>query len=129
MASFFVGMLVWLQFKHFVADYLLQTAWILRGKGDFRKPGGYVHAGIHVCGSLPVLYVGGLSGAAIAGVAIAEFVIHYVIDHLKAVDSRLRPRAATTRGCWAMHGLDQFLHHLTYSGMLLLIAARGTAAG
>jgi hypothetical protein len=127
-ATFFVGMLVWLQFKHFVADYLLQPAWIIRGKGDFRKPGGYIHAGVHACGSMPVLYLGGSSGLGIASLAAAEFVIHYLVDHLKAIDSRRRPRPTTTKGFWALHGFDQFLHHLTYSGMLFVILTNGAKA-
>jgi hypothetical protein len=124
-AIFFVEMLVWLQLKHFVADYLLQSAWIIRGKGDLRKAGGYVHAGLHACGSLPVLYFGGLSEVGIAGVAAAEFVIHYLIDYVKAVHAHLRPHDVTTRTFWALHGADQFLHHLTYSGMLYFILTGG----
>jgi hypothetical protein len=127
-ATFFVGMLVWLQFKHFVADYLLQSAWIIRGKGSFHKPGGYIHAGIHVCGSLPVLYLGGLSAGGFAGLAVGEFVIHYLVDHLKAVHSRRRPHATNTQTFWALHGFDQLLHHLTYSGMLLVILTSGAKA-
>ena len=29
-------MMLGLELKHFVADYLLQSRWILSGKGDFR---------------------------------------------------------------------------------------------
>ena len=87
--------------------------------------GGYVHAGLHACGSLPVLYFGGLSEVGIAGVAAAEFVIHYLIDYVKAVHAHLRPHDVTTRTFWALHGADQFLHHLTYSGMLYFILTGG----
>jgi len=125
-ATLIVSLLVWLQFKHFVADYLLQPPWILRGKGDFRKPGGYVHAGLHACGSLPALYFAGLDATLIVSLAVAEFVIHYLIDHTKAVHARRHPHAPSTRAFWAMHGADQLMHHLTYSGMLLVALLYGS---
>jgi hypothetical protein len=43
--------LVGLQLKHLVADYLLQPRWVIHGKGDVRKIGGYVHAGLRAVGT------------------------------------------------------------------------------
>jgi hypothetical protein len=120
-ASLVIGMLVWLQVKHFVADYLLQSAWILGGKGDFAKPGGYVHAGLHAVGSLPVYFVAGLSGVAVVGLAASEFVVHYLIDHGKAVYSRSHHNPMNSSAFWALHGADQLLHNLTYSALLYAI--------
>ncbi|MEH7905107.1 DUF3307 domain-containing protein [Rhizobium laguerreae] len=117
-ASFLIGLLAWLQVKHFAADYLLQSTWILQGKGDIRHPGGYIHAAIHVAGTLPGLFLFGLDGVSIAVLALGEFLIHFTIDHLKAVHSRRHPAAVTTRPYWAAHGADQLLHHLTYTGIL-----------
>lgn len=62
-----IGLLAWLQLKHFVVDYLLQPDWVLRQKGCQLHPGGYVHARPHVLGSLPALVLVGLSGSGIAG--------------------------------------------------------------
>ncbi|PDS61973.1 hypothetical protein CO653_30290 [Rhizobium anhuiense] len=121
MATIFVSVLVWLQFKHFVADYLLQPAWILEGKGDFRKSGGYAHAGLHACGSFPAFYLIGIDGTRLVVFAAFEFVVHYLIDHVKAVYSHNHPYAPRTFAFWALHGADQMLHHLTYSGLLLMI--------
>jgi hypothetical protein len=120
-ASLVIGMLVWLQVKHFVADYLLQSGWILRGKGDLRKPGGYVHAGLHAVGSTPVYFFAGLSGGAIVGLTASEFVIHYVIDYSKVIYSQSHQSSTNSLAFWALHGADQLLHHLTYSGLLLAI--------
>jgi len=120
-ASLVIGMLVWLQVKHFVADYLLQSGWILRGKGDIRMPGGYVHAGLHAIGSVPVYFVGGLGGLAAAGLTVSEFIIHYVIDYGKVVYSQTHQNSTNSRAFWALHGADQLLHHLTYSGLLFAI--------
>lgn len=113
-----IGLLAWLQAKHFAADYLLQPGWVLRGKGDLRHPGGYAHAAIHAACTIPGLWLCGLDAIAVMLLALAEFMIHYLIDHLKAVHSHFRPTAMTTRAYWAAHGADQLLHHLTYTGIL-----------
>ncbi|NEK18440.1 DUF3307 domain-containing protein [Rhizobium leguminosarum] len=120
-ASFLIGLLAWLQVKHFAADYLLQPAWILQGKGDIRHPGGYIHAAIHVVGTLPGLLLFGLDGVTVAVLALGEFLIHFTIDHLKAVHSRRHPAVAMSRGYWAVHGADQLLHHLTYTGLFAVV--------
>jgi len=117
-----IGLLAWLQFKHFVADYLLQPAWILRGKGRLLHPGGYAHAGLHALGSMPALALLDLDGAWIAALTAGEFSVHFAIDHFKAIHAHNRGAAMTTRAFWAAHGADQFLHHLTYVGMLALVS-------
>lgn len=127
-AYLFIGMLVWLQLKHYIADYLLQPPWILKGKGDLRQPGGYVHAGLHALGSTPAFIFAGLDFGLIAAMAAAEFVIHYLIDHFKSVYSRRHQMPASTMRYWALHGADQLLHHLTYSAMLL-VAVGAVAQG
>ncbi|MGH0282594.1 hypothetical protein [Sinorhizobium meliloti] len=58
MAITTVAMLACLQLKHYVVDYVLQPPWILRGKGNFRMIGGYVHAGGHAHGTAPGLHAG-----------------------------------------------------------------------
>lgn len=126
MEGLLIGLLVWLQVKHFAADYLLQSRWIISGKGHFDRPGGYVHAGIHILGTAPALiYVGlnhvGLGGGLIALILAAEFVIHFTVDHLKALQARMRPQSPSSARFWAMHGADQLAHHLTYSAILFIV--------
>jgi hypothetical protein len=122
MDGLLLGLLAWLQVKHFAADYLLQTPWIIAGKGDFRRAGGYVHAAIHVAGTLPGLVLCGLGAGLVALVLLCEFVIHFAIDHLKALQARARPQAPTSSRFWAMHGADQLAHHLTYTAILAVTA-------
>lgn len=119
-ALFLIGLLAWLQVKHFVADYLLQPGWILEAKGDFHRAGGYAHAAIHVAGTIPGLLLFGLGGMTVAVLALGEFVVHFLIDHLKAIYSRNHPTTVTTPAYWATHGFDQLLHHLTYAAILLV---------
>jgi len=121
-------LLVWAGFelKHLVADYMLQTGWMIGGKANFGAPGGYAHAGVHVLASLPVLIlVAGSPWVLLAALMAAEFVVHYLTDYAKArwfssVDANARPRLF-----WALHGIDQTVHRLTYVGMTLVVVEFG----
>jgi len=128
MTSVFFGLLVGLELKHFVADYLLQPGWILAGKGDFRLLGGYAHAGIHAGLSLLLLLAFGTPWAIAAGLFAAEFVIHYALDYSKIAYSRgVHVNTAPSR-FWALHGVDQLAHQLTYAAIIYVaVRAQGLA--
>lgn len=121
MEGLLIGLLVWLQVKHFVADYLLQSSWIIAGKGYLNRPGGYVHAAVHVVGTAPALIYAGLGGGLIVLLLAAEFVIHFAVDHIKAVMGRANPQSPSSARFWASHGADQLAHHLTYSAILFIV--------
>ncbi len=123
MAIVAVAMLACMQLKHFLADYVLQPAWIIYGKGDFRMLGGYVHAAVHAFGTIPALMIAGTGSVRIIILVLAEFVVHYLIDYTKAVLSRRSRADATTRAFWAMHGADQLMHQLTYAVLILAAMA------
>lgn len=110
--------LILFQIKHLLADFVLQTGWMLRDKAVYAGAGGVAHAGVHVLLTAPILvWVGGGAGF-VLGVVLAEFVLHYHIDWAKA---RLSLRAAFKvheRRYWIAYGLDQALHQLTYVGIL-----------
>jgi len=114
-----ITMLVLFQVKHFVADYVLQPGWILRGKGDLRLAGGYAHAGVHAVGSLPALLIAGPGASQLAALLVAEFAVHYAIDFSKASLSRLSLAGPETQTYWTLHGADQLLHQMTYAGLIL----------
>ena len=122
-----ITMLILLQVKHYLADYVLQPGWILAGKGNLRKRGGYIHAGIHVLGSLPAYLFAGLSALPIVVLMAVEFIIHYLIDFTKAGLSGRSDAGPSTQSFWALHGADQLAHQLTYAG--LIYAALKWSAG
>jgi hypothetical protein len=114
-------LLIGLNMKHFVADYLLQFPWMIAGKGSFRMAGGYVHAAIHVTGTAFVLWLLAVSPQLITGLVLAEFVLHFLLDFAKVhysgeISSTERPNAY-----WALNGLDQLLHQLTYVGIVYFV--------
>ena len=122
-----LGVLACLQLKHFAADYLLQTSWIIAGKGHLDRPGGYAHAGIHAVLSIPALLLAGLELPKVAALCAAEFVLHFAIDHAKALLSMRSGKGPTTAVFWALHGGDQCIHHLSYLGMTAIAIRWATA--
>lgn len=123
MAMFVLLILVGFQTKHFVADYLLQPQWMIAGKSSLRKPGGYVHAGIHALGSLIVLLAAGIPMSISALLIPAEAVAHFLIDYGKALWSRTRPANVAAASYWAAHGADQLMHQITYALMIYAVLA------
>ena len=116
MAAVFFALLIGLEIKHYIGDYFLQPGWMLGGKGDFRQPGGYAHAGIHAALSFVVLVVCGTPLWLAAALFAAEFVVHYGLDYAKIHYSM------------GVHGVDQLTHQLTYAAMIwIVLSARGLA--
>ena len=127
MVGLFLILFVGLELKHLIADYFLQPGWMLAGKGNFAMPGGYAHAGVHVALSAVVLLLAGVSLPTLALLVAAEFVVHFTIDHTKALLSKRSKSGPTTAVYWALHGGDQCIHHLSYLAMTA-IAIRWAAA-
>lgn len=128
MTAIFFGLLLGLEIKHCIADYFLQPGWMLAGKGDIRQPGGYAHAAIHAALSLLVLLLCGTPVGLAAALFAAEFVIHYGLDYAKIRYSVGVPIEREPRRFWALHGIDQLAHQLTYAAMIyIVLRARGLA--
>lgn len=118
MAQVFFLLLLGLEIKHFVADYLLQTPLMLRGKGNVRAVGGYAHAGVHAVASALVLLLARVPLAPLCGLIFAEFCIHYALDFWKMQYGRNVQASTQPKLFWALHGLDQLFHQLTYAAMI-----------
>jgi hypothetical protein len=128
MLVLFLVLFIGLEVKHFIADYLMQPTWMLVGKGDFRHPGGYAHAGLHAGLSAIVLLVAGTPLSVVAALVIAEWVIHYALDYSKILYSRGVHADTDPRRFWALHGIDQLTHQLTYAAMIYIVfLAKGAA--
>jgi hypothetical protein len=120
-AAIVLILLLGLELKHYAADYLLQPRWLLGGKGNLAAIGGYAHAGIHALGTAIVLFIVGTPLLALLLICAAEFVVHYGIDfvkyrYLSGVDVQTAPWRF-----WALHGLDQMLHQITYAVIVFFV--------
>lgn len=75
-----VSVLILFQIKHFIADYLWQTAWMVANKGRYGHPAGLAHAGLHGTLTAPILIWAGVPVGAALMLALAEAGVHYHID-------------------------------------------------
>ncbi len=107
-----------LQLKHFLCDFVLQTARHVKFKGIYGHPAGIEHSAIHVAGTIPCLWLVGASWTAIMAIAIMEFLIHYHEDWLKERVVRQNGWTPADHKFWIALGADQLVHHLTYVAMI-----------
>ncbi|MBV6658066.1 MAG: DUF3307 domain-containing protein [Devosiaceae bacterium] len=125
-----LAILLGLQAKHFLFDFVFQSDWQVSNKGRYGHPAGLLHAGLHGLGTLVVMLAASLSlGFALmvaVTIAVVDFVIHYHVDWLKAQTSRLDYFSPRRHGYWIAMGGDQLAHHITYiwlvGGLVLAIA-------
>lgn len=113
-------LLVALEVKHFLFDFVFQSLYQVRNKGTYGHPGGLVHSGLHVLGTAAALaLVAPRLGLAVA-ILVGEFVIHYHVDWGK--EQIMRRRGGVQDAFfWRMMGLDQFLHQLTYVAIMAIL--------
>lgn len=106
--------------KHFIVDFPLQNKFQWSNKGTYLHPGGILHSGLHGLGTY-FCFVWFAPLAAIY-LSIIDFVLHYHIDWAKMnLNSKMGWGPNTHEQFWWLLGLDQFLHALTYIGLVYLV--------
>lgn len=121
-----VTLLVGLMFKHTLVDFCFQSNYLAQYKHQYGHLGGVIHALLHAGGtilvaisiiliniSFPVYWV------ALAG--LIDFLLHYHIDWAKASWVKHQGYSVNTRAFWVWFGIDQFLHFLTYLGLIAFL--------
>jgi hypothetical protein len=106
--------------KHFLGDFLFQTAWMAYGKEqreNWLSPLA-AHAGIH--GALTLLLTLAFLPS-LWWLGPVDFVIHGLIDRSKALVTRWRGLTLKDKGWWWLIGLDQALHGLTHFSYILAL--------
>ena len=111
-----------LQIKHFLCDYVLQTEYQYSNKGKYGHPGGIIHAGLHALFTLSAFVV--ITPSLVLGLAIVvgEFIVHYHIDWTKEQILRRRQWAFPQAQFWWVFGADQALHEITYLAIAAALA-------
>jgi hypothetical protein len=110
--------------KHVIADYVLQSSWMARGKQRTR---GWLaplaaHAGCH--GILTTAIA--LSAAPrLWWLGVVDFLAHSTIDRCKSAAAAAYRWTPEHRLFWWSIGIDQSLHHLTgFFIAIMLVAGR-----
>ena len=110
-----------LQIKHFLADFVLQSARMAQFKGVYWHRAGFEHSGIHVALTLPCLLAVGVAPVPALAAAAAEFVVHYHEDWLKDRISRSGGYTTADKAYWVILGADQLVHQLTYVALVAIL--------
>lgn len=109
MSSIIFITLLFLQFKHWLVDFVLQTDAQVRGKGIFGNVDGIKHSLQH--GFLTALILFLIFGYIGLLIGLIDFVLHYLIDWTKM---NYGNRDITNKLFWADLGLDQYAHQICY---------------
>ena len=111
-----------LQVKHYVADFVIQTYAQTVRKGIYRDPVGISHSVDHVIGSLVALFVASffvvLNLPLVILLCFLEGILHYHIDWTKV---HFGIKDITKPMFWNQFGMDQLAHQLTYLGIIYLL--------
>lgn len=110
-------LLILLTVKHLLADFTLQSRYILDHRRIYGHPAGILHVAIHLVGTLAALVIVGTPALLISAMLAVEGLVHYHLDWAK--DNLVLKLGLTheDRGYWMLLGADQMCHHLTYIGL------------
>lgn len=106
--------------KHYIADFILQSAYQLKNKGLYGHWGGILHALIHAVGTA-LVFVWFVSWKVALLLALTDGVIHYHIDWTKSQMNKHFHLKVQQRGFWYILGCDQLMHQLTYVGLVFYV--------
>ncbi len=104
--------------KHYIVDFVLQTIQQVRTKGIWAHPVGFSHSleqGIWTA----VILVFWVDFRVALVLGVVEIHIHYVIDYCKM---HFGSRDMQEKPYWIQLGLDQYLHYLTYLGIIFAVS-------
>jgi hypothetical protein len=108
----FCGLLLVFAFKHFIADFVMQTNWIARGKE--RSEGWFAPLAVHVCCHAVLTLAIALAVAPrLWWLALVDLVVHWVIDRAKTLTGYHGGWSVEKAQYWWLMGFDQFLHQVT----------------
>lgn len=108
-----LSMLVALQIKHFLADWVFQTKEETVKKGIYGHVDGAIHAGKNAF--LTALVFGAFGFWLITPLIFAiDFLLHYHIDYGKVQINDYFKLTPENKMFWVLMGADQMLHQLTY---------------
>ena len=120
-------LLVLFQLKHFLADFPLQTKYML---GKFNETGWilplFSHAVVHavftfiILGFVVLFFGLSLPTYIIVLLSLYDLLIHFSVDYMKVTFNKVTKCTAKDNKFWYMIGLDQMLHHFTHYAIIMI---------
>ena len=120
----FCLLLILFELKHFVADFLLQTKYML---GKFKPGWDFIlplstHCAVNAIFTYIILV--GIGKTNLWPLVIFDFISHFLIDRMKSSPKWLGKYRPEQSKFWWVLGLDQALHHIVYITIVLAIMSR-----
>ena len=110
------ALLLVMAFKHFIADFVLQTKWIALGKEA--RQGWLLPLTVHVfCHAALTFAVAVAIAPRLWWLAGVDLVVHAVIDRGKSLMGHWGNWGVEDSAYWWLLGFDQFLHQATNIGL------------
>jgi hypothetical protein len=107
------------QTKHLLLDWIWQPPWEWRNKGTYGHAGGLFHAGKNGAGTAVCMVPLCDDLASAFLVLFADALVHYHVDWVKMnINRRMGWTATTHNEFWQLTGLDQWAHQVTYLAIL-----------
>lgn len=112
----FCALLLSIALKHYVADFVLQTNWIARGKERSERWAAAlaVHA---LCHGVLTLLIATAIAPRLWWLAVVDFIVHGAIDRGKTLVALQGGWQTHQIAFWWLLGFDQFLHQATNIGL------------
>lgn len=106
--------------KHVLADFVLQSEWMARGKEQER---GWIfplaaHAAVHAALTLALVI---MIKPSLWWLSLLDFIIHGGIDRSRGLVMRLLKVTEHQAAWWMLFGIDQGLHQFTHFGFILAL--------
>jgi|TARA_B100000085_G_C18519495_1_gene503114 hypothetical protein len=108
--------------KHSICDLALQSRFVNKqgDKKNLTDLKGYLHAGDHAIGTFVVaLLFAGLIPA--LGIAIADFVLHFIIDFAKRRYTLAKNIKQSDSKFWIIQSIDQIAHYSCYFVFVIIL--------
>ena len=104
--------------KHFIFDFVYQPPYQWHNKGTYGHWGGIVHSAQHAISTFVILLF--FTNPTLASfLSLVEFVLHYHTDWAKMnINAHQGWKCNTHNEFWILTGFDQYLHALTYIGII-----------
>jgi hypothetical protein len=117
----FILLLVLLQTKHLLVDWLWQPPYEYLNKGTYAHWGGIRHSLKNALGTT-LCFLPWATAPQLLIILALDFFIHYHIDWGKMNINRIMKWGPTTHEqFWWLTGLDQFAHQICYIGCIALV--------
>ena len=107
--------LILLEIKHFLADFVFQSDYQIQHKGTYGHWGGIQHSLYHSVGTAAIF---ALFTPWFLILGLLDFLIHYHIDWAKMNINQWRSVTIKDREFWIWLGADQLAHQFTYIGLV-----------